>query len=45
MNLEHYVGEARVLARALRANRFKITIFVLTVNSAPDIDTMVLVDG
>ena len=31
LKLGHYVGEARVLVRALRASRYKITIFVLTV--------------
>ncbi len=31
LKLGHYVGEARILARALRASRHKITIFVLTV--------------
>ncbi|MCH7892782.1 MAG: ion transporter [Gemmatimonadetes bacterium] len=29
LKLAHYVGEARVLARALRASQYKITIFVL----------------
>ena len=31
LKLAHYVGEAGVLVRALRASRYKITIFVLTV--------------
>ena len=31
LKLAHYVGEAGVLVRALRATRYKITIFVLTV--------------
>ena len=31
LKLAHYVGEAGVLVRALRASRHKITIFVLTV--------------
>ena len=31
LKLAHYVGEAGVLIRALRASRYKITLFVLTV--------------
>ena len=31
LKLAHYVGEAGILIRALRASRYKITIFVLTV--------------
>ncbi len=31
LKLAHHVGEARVLVRALKASRYKITIFVLTV--------------
>ncbi len=31
LKLAHYVGEAGVLVRALKASRYKITIFVLTV--------------
>ena len=31
LKLAHFVGEAGVLVRALRASRYKITIFVLTV--------------
>ena len=31
LKLAHYVGEARILVRALKASRYKITIFVLTV--------------
>ena len=29
LKLAHYVGEARILARALTASRYKITVFVL----------------
>ena len=31
LKLAHYVGEAGVLVRALRASRYKITVFVLTI--------------
>ncbi len=31
LKLAHYVGETRILVRALKASRYKITIFVLTV--------------
>ena len=31
LKLAHYVGEGRILVRALKASRYKITIFVLTV--------------
>jgi voltage-gated potassium channel len=31
LKLAHYVGEAGVLIRALKASRFKITVFVLTI--------------
>lgn len=31
LKLAHYVGEARVLTRALKASRYKITVFIFTV--------------
>jgi voltage-gated potassium channel len=33
LKLAHYVGEARVLAAALRASRYKITVFLISVVS------------
>ena len=47
LKLAHYVGEARILGQALRASRFKITIFVITVLSITVIvgSWMYLVEG
>ena len=47
LKLAHYVGEARILGQALRASRFKITIFVITVLSITVIvgSLMYLVEG
>ena len=47
LKLAHYVGEAGVLVRALRASRHKITIFVLTVVTITVIvgSLMYLIDG
>ena len=47
LKLARYVGEARVLGQALRASRYKITIFVITVVSITVIvgSLMYLVEG
>jgi voltage-gated potassium channel len=47
LKLAHYVGEAGVLVRALRAIRYKITIFVLTVGTITVIvgSLMYLIEG
>ncbi len=47
LKLAHYVGEARVLGQALKASRFKITIFVFTVLSITVIvgSLMYLIEG
>ncbi len=47
LKLAHYVGEARVLGQALRASRFKITVFVITVLSITVIvgSLMYLIEG
>jgi len=47
LKLAHYVGEARVLSQALKASRFKITVFVITVLSITVIvgSLMYLIEG
>ena len=47
LKLAHYVGEARVLGQALKASRFKITVFVITVLSITVIvgSLMYLIEG
>jgi voltage-gated potassium channel len=47
LKLAHYIGEAGVLVRALRASRYKITVFVLTIVSITVIvgSLMYLIEG
>ena len=47
LKLAHYVGEARVLGQALRASRYKITVFALTIITITVIvgSLMYLVEG
>ena len=47
LKLAHYMGEARILVRAMRASRYKITIFVMTVATVTVIvgSLMYLIEG
>lgn len=47
LKLAHYVGEARLLGQALKASRYKITVFVITVLSITVIvgSLMYLIEG